>query len=840
MRLGSYELARQIGAGGMGEVWVAHRVAPTRTLEAVAIKRLPRRLAGDPNYRRILLDEARLSQLLRHPNIVHTIEAGDADGEVFIVMELIDGLDLSRVTKLLSMQGERLPIPVSAYIAAEVLRGLAYAHELQHDGERISLVHRDVSPHNVMLSSSGTIKLTDFGVARLSSEDTSGTHVKGKARYMPPEQLRGDSRSPTVDLFAAGAVFQELLDGDTFRGDAIDDARLLGMAIDGVVPPLQHPDEVPRELALVRIGLLEPDARLRLRSAKHALQLLLRWPGYRPCPNEVAALIQRLRQQEFELSSGVSRTQTGLGNQATFLRTNEFEIDRSDLVDVVEAPDQILLDLAAHSNESSTRIPVQSARDEPSPEEARAPPPRDPSLALDLSGQSFARHVPTSPNPVVPQRRLIWPISLALVAVVVGGLALAYQRGWIPRTEDPTPIPPTTMRQARVAGRGSLLDLGLRDRGIDRLLVNDDIHFDYSPDPTIDPLAALARDEVEFALTSLDEFVRAKSPGRIVAIIGIPLASEALLLDTADHAKLRSLAELPINASIAHAPGTGALARTLADTLGLAGTPTELRDDAAVFAELERDDSELVAGIVREPWIGKAQAAGMTIATTRLDVPLADVEVLVVSERTLASDPTLVEAVVAAYYAQPPSPTALTERAATAYGLTQAEAERALAGLCWFDAPGAVAWLDSDAGKSLGKAVEPRFLLAQNSGRGTLESCWAAAPGKTGRPQELGTLALPNGDASWFEPGSASLVEQAIVSELAARLRPFNPSTITAEVIGFGDGSASSGRKLGRARAEAIVAALQAAGASLVMTASGKAHADAPASRLEIRLLRQP
>jgi serine/threonine protein kinase len=388
MRLGPYELVRQIGAGGMGEVWAAHRAA-TGPREVLAVKRLPKQLARDPAYRRILLEEARLSALLRHPNIVHTIEAGEADGEVFIAMELIEGLDLSRVTKLLARQGERLPINVSAYVVAEILRGLAYAHELEHGGQRISLVHRDVSPHNVMLSRSGAIKLADFGVARLSSEDTSGTHVKGKARYMPPEQLRGDSRSPTVDLFAVGAVLQELLDGSTFRGDAVDDARLLGMAVDGEVPPPRHPDETPVELERLRVDLLEPDATRRVQSAKQALALLLRWPAYGPCPDEVAALLERLREHESELSTGV--TQTGLANEATFLHTNELELDASQMAELaraVEAPDRILVAVPA----------------EPPPTDPPDPPPRDPSLALDLSDASFIRPIPTDAHPTLPPR----------------------------------------------------------------------------------------------------------------------------------------------------------------------------------------------------------------------------------------------------------------------------------------------------------------------------------------------------------------------------------------------------------------------------------------------------
>jgi serine/threonine protein kinase/outer membrane protein OmpA-like peptidoglycan-associated protein len=824
MRLGPYELVRQIGAGGMGEVWVARCLGPTHTREHVAIKRLPRRLAGEPNYRRILLEEARLSALLRHPNIVHTIEAGEADGEVFIVMELIDGLDLSRVTRLLALHGERLPISVSAYVVAEILRGLAYAHELEHERERISLVHRDVSPHNVMLSSSGAIKLADFGVARLSSEDTSGTHVKGKARYMPPEQLRGDSRSPTVDLFAVGAVLQELLDGSTFRGDAVDDARLLGMAIDGFVPPPKHPLETPAELEQLRCALLEPDAKQRVQSAEQALALLLRWPGYRPCPHEVAALLEPLREHESELQTGA--TQTGLANEATFLHTNDLELDASQMVQLaraVEAPDRILVAVPAEPGASAS----ESASGEP--------PPRDPSLALVLSDASFLRPIPTDVNPVLPSRRSLWPLALGLALVLGGGVLAAHALGLLPTGANPEPPPASTLRQARLAGRGSLLDLGFRDRGMDRVLI-DDIHFDYRPEPSVDPLAALVNEEVELALTSFDAFVRAGSPGSVVAVIGAPLGSEGLILDTRDHPQLRELGRSTV---IAHSPSTAGLAHTLAGVF--ASAPNELPDDAAVFAELERDDSELVAGIVREPWLSKARASGMTVLATGLDVPRADLELLVVSERTLASDPSLVEAVVTTYYALPLDPAKLIERAVTAHGISQSAAELALARACLFDGPGAAAWLADETASP--PRIEPRFILAAaervaEASNRNLAACLAAASREPGRTQPLGTVALP--ETPLFEPGSALLHERAAatLAELIAKLQPFNPATISVEIVGFGDGRGAKGRKLGRARADAIVQALATAGLRLRMSASGKPSDDAPPSRIELRLIR--
>ncbi len=871
MRLGPYELARQIGAGGMGEVWIAHRQASGRAREAVAIKRLPRRLAGDPNYRRILLEEARLSQLLRHPNIVHTIEAGEADGEVFIAMELVDGLDLSRVTKLLALQGERLAIPVAAYVVAEILRGLSYAHNLEHHGELISLVHRDVSPHNVMLSASGTIKLADFGVARLSSEDTSGTHVKGKARYMPPEQLRGDSRSPTVDLFAVGAVLQELLDGVVFRDDAVDDARLLGMAIDGVVPAPKHPHEIPAELELLRRRLLATDPKQRPRSAQQALDLLLRWPAYRPRPEEVAALVKRLRQHEVELGSGA--TQTGLAHQATFLHTNDLELDGSDiaeLADVVEAPDQILLELVSDASESASRIPANfpaNYEDEhtngtvgldfeldhtdshedsgPAATGDHATPDSDPSLALDLSGHSFARHVPTSPNPSLPPRRAPWALALGTLLALGAGVSGAFVLGWLPTSEDPTPTPTSTLRQARVAGRGSLLDLGLRERGMDRLLV-DDIRFDYRPDPAGDPLALLAAGEVEFAVVNHETFVRAGRPGTIVAVLGVPLTSEALVLDTADHPELRSLTELEGPLVFAAARDSG-LARALGQTLGLATSITPLSDDAAVLAELERDDSTIVAGIIHAPWIARARAAGMTIAVTAHDRPGVDAELLVVRDAVLEADPELVEGVVATYYAGvlglQQDPVQLAERAAVAQGIERAEAEDALAGLCIFDGPGAVAWLEQLGADA---AIEPRFVraLAQPDAApgNDLQRCLARSKPSSKASQPLGAVAWPKSDVVVFERGAARLSATGSeqIGELASELADFNPATVSAKVVGFGERRGSAGRKLGRARAQHLVERLRAAGVLLELSATGHDRRDAPPSQVRVLLSRAP
>jgi serine/threonine protein kinase len=302
-RLGDYELLRKIGSGGMAEVWMGRRAALAGASKAVAIKLLARDLLDDPSYRQMFLDEARLSMLLTNSNVVQVFDVGEIDGECFMVMEWVDGLNLSELTRKIGLQGETLPLGVAAHVIGEVLRALAYAHGLHHEGSQATIVHRDVSPHNVLVSVSGEVKLADFGVARLAREETSGLHVKGKLRYMAPEQLRGRSRDPTVDLYAVGAILHELIEGRRFRQTA-DEGDLYSMVLNGEYPPLTR--DVPDELRRLHAGLLQPDPQRRIPSADEALELLYGWAGYRNSSIELGRLIRS--------SIGVDAPRSGIIN----------------------------------------------------------------------------------------------------------------------------------------------------------------------------------------------------------------------------------------------------------------------------------------------------------------------------------------------------------------------------------------------------------------------------------------------------------------------------------------------------------------------------------------------
>lgn len=301
-RLANYELLYRLGRGGMAEVWMARMLAGDQITKAVALKLLMAPRVDDERYRRMFVEEARLSMLLGHSNIVQVFDAGSLQGVAYLAMEWVDGPNLEQLIQL--ARERRLPIPnaLAAHVIGEVLQALAYAHTVTRDGEPLGLIHRDVSPQNVLVSVSGEVKLADFGIARLARDETSGLFLKGKLRYMPPEQICGVSNVPTVDLYAVGAIFHELLDGVQFRsGD--DDPAIFAQAQNCAIPELRRRN-VPAALDTLRRRLLEPEPEDRLSSAIEGLELLRRWPGYR---NETLALARLCR-----LCFGVTGPRSGV------------------------------------------------------------------------------------------------------------------------------------------------------------------------------------------------------------------------------------------------------------------------------------------------------------------------------------------------------------------------------------------------------------------------------------------------------------------------------------------------------------------------------------------------
>ncbi len=211
-----YRVLEKLEAGGMAEVFRGEAESLQGFKKLIAIKRVLPHLAQNKKFIAMFLDEARLSLHLSHANIVQVFDIGWGDDTYFIVMEFVDGASLKAIIENLRKRGELMPVEQAVYLTTEVCRGLAYAHELSdHEGHALRIVHRDVSPPNVLISKRGEIKLVDFGLAKAASqvEKTDPGVVKGKFSYLSPEAANGEDVDQRADIFAAGILLWELLSG---------------------------------------------------------------------------------------------------------------------------------------------------------------------------------------------------------------------------------------------------------------------------------------------------------------------------------------------------------------------------------------------------------------------------------------------------------------------------------------------------------------------------------------------------------------------------------------------------------------------------------------------------
>ena len=261
----SYRPLFLLGHGGMGSVEAVAETLPNGTTRVVALKRILRSATGaDASRLEMFLREARLTTLLEHPNVIRSLAYGESAGEVFLAMEYVAGEPLSRLIAAATERGTPLPLPVVAFILAQASEGLHAAHELRGtDGEALGVVHRDVSPQNVMVGYDGTVKLLDFGVAKIDLADcaarTKTGEVKGKTAYMSPEQAMGDPVDRRSDLYSLGAVLFECVTGRRMWGSGTDFDVLRRLALEEP-PKLEEAEtEVPAPLAALFTKLVLRD-----------------------------------------------------------------------------------------------------------------------------------------------------------------------------------------------------------------------------------------------------------------------------------------------------------------------------------------------------------------------------------------------------------------------------------------------------------------------------------------------------------------------------------------------------------------------------------------------------
>lgn len=267
-RLGRYELLKVIGGGGFASVWRARTVGPGGFEREVAIKVMRPGRASQKRFQDMLLDEARLVARIHHPNVAQIWEVGEDPRSLYFVMELVDGESLDELRYRAEEVGKELPARAVFRVLADTCAGLHAAHELSVEGVEQGLVHRDVSPQNILVARQGTTKLIDFGIAkakeRLAADTTTG-FIKGKIAYMAPEQARTEEMDRRADLWAIGAVAYDLIEGrPPFEGHT-DLGRLAALSGPAAVPPMRG--SLPEPLKAVVMRTLEKDRDKRYATA---------------------------------------------------------------------------------------------------------------------------------------------------------------------------------------------------------------------------------------------------------------------------------------------------------------------------------------------------------------------------------------------------------------------------------------------------------------------------------------------------------------------------------------------------------------------------------------------
>ncbi len=270
-RLGRYEIVKRIAAGGMAELFLARTAGMQSIQQVVVIKRILPQLATQAQFVEMFLDEARIAATLQHPNVVQMHDVGEENGNYYIAMEYLHGEDARSMVVAALRQQRRVPLPVVLHLVTGVAAGLHYAHDkVDFDGRPLRIVHRDVTPQNIVVTFDGNVKLVDFGIAKASNrlnETRFGT-LKGKVAYMSPEQCTGQPLDRRSDIFSLGIVLFELsLCRRLFRGKS--DFEILKSIVEEPIPrPTAIDRDYPPELERIVLRALARDPSERYQSAK--------------------------------------------------------------------------------------------------------------------------------------------------------------------------------------------------------------------------------------------------------------------------------------------------------------------------------------------------------------------------------------------------------------------------------------------------------------------------------------------------------------------------------------------------------------------------------------------
>ena len=268
--MGRYALYGEFAHGGMATVHLGRLLGPVGFARTVAIKRLHPQYAKDPDFVSMFVDEARLAARIRHPNVVATLDVVVLDGELFLVMDYVQGETLARLLRLQRERREQTPVRVAIAVITQVLAGLHAAHEARNErAEPLGLVHRDMSPQNVIVGVDGVARVLDFGIAKAEGrvQTTREGQLKGKLSYVAPEQLKGDPVDRRTDVYATAVTLWEVLTGRRlFKAESEWQLVSLVMEVE-VLPPSAYAPLVPPELDAIVLRGLSRDPNERYNSA---------------------------------------------------------------------------------------------------------------------------------------------------------------------------------------------------------------------------------------------------------------------------------------------------------------------------------------------------------------------------------------------------------------------------------------------------------------------------------------------------------------------------------------------------------------------------------------------
>jgi len=300
-RFGQYTLVSPIAVGGMAEVWLAKLDGPQGFQKKVALKRMTGTLAEQPQFVSLFLDEARLMSGLTHPNIAQVYELGERDESFYVAMEFIDGQTVQHLMRAVTKATDRLPMALAVKIGRDVADALHYAHtKVDENGNPLNVIHRDVSPQNIMVTYDGVPKLLDFGIAKATtrSNATEAGQLRGKLSYMPPEQARGETIDARADQFALGVTLFEMLTHTRLYPalKEMDLFRLVATATEPYETPRQRDATIPDELSAIIAKMMERDPNARyptMAEARDTLTTYLHTISQSMPTNEVMALFMK-------------------------------------------------------------------------------------------------------------------------------------------------------------------------------------------------------------------------------------------------------------------------------------------------------------------------------------------------------------------------------------------------------------------------------------------------------------------------------------------------------------------------------------------------------------------